>query len=83
MLKLTLYSKKECSLCDKAKTALDEFRRECEFDLEIVDIESDAALFEKYKYDIPVLLINGVEAAKHFIGVEKLRVLVKRAGLRQ
>ncbi|HLX64028.1 MAG TPA: glutaredoxin family protein [Planctomycetota bacterium] len=78
MLKFTLYSKPNCPLCDKAKAALHEFRRECVFDLDVVDIESDVQLFEKYKHDIPVLLTNGAEAARHFIGVEKLRVLVRR-----
>ncbi len=77
---LTLYSKPECSLCDKAKDALEKFRAERAFELTIVDIESDPVLFEKYKHDIPVLLINGAEAARHFIGLEKLRVLAKRLG---
>ena len=78
MLKFTLYSKLDCSLCAKAKTALEKFRGECEFELEVVDIEPDPALFENYKHDIPVLFINGIEAARHYIGVEKLRVLVHR-----
>jgi len=77
----TLYSKADCSLCEKAKEALQNFRGECEFELNVMDIASDPALLEKYKYDIPVLHINGVEAAKHFIGVEKLRVLAKRYGM--
>ena len=77
-MRFTLYSKTECSLCDKAKAALDEFRRECAFELAVMDIEADAVLFEKYKNDVPVLLINGAEAARHFIGLEKLRVLVRR-----
>lgn len=80
LLKFTLYSKADCSLCDKAKDALEKFRGECAFELIVTDIESDPALFEKYKNDFPVLLINGTEVAKHFIGVEKLRVLAKRFG---
>jgi len=78
MLIFTLYSKADCSLCDKAKDALAQFRRECVFDLIVSDIAADPVLFEKYKYDIPVLAINGTDVAKHFIGIEKLRVLVKR-----
>jgi len=74
----TLYSKADCSLCDKAKDALALFQRECIFTLTVVDIATDSNTFEKFKYDIPVLAINGVEAAKHSIGIEKLRVLVKR-----
>ena len=77
--RLTLYSKAECSLCDKAKAALDAVRAERAFELSVVDIAADPQLFEKYRYDIPVLLIDGVEAARHFIGAEKVRVLLKRA----
>jgi len=80
MLNFTLYSKADCPLCDKAKAALDEFRRECAFELEVINIESDATLLEKYRSDIPVLVSNGAEIARHFIGLEKLRVLVKRIG---
>lgn len=77
-LSFTLYSKADCSLCEKAKEALEQFKRECAFELTVTDITSNAVLFEKYKFDIPVLAINGEDAAKHFIGVEKLRVLVQR-----
>ena len=77
-LAFTLYSKADCSLCDKAKDALAQFKRERDFDLNVVDITTDPALFEKYKHDIPVLTINGADAAKHFIGIEKLRVLAQR-----
>jgi glutaredoxin len=77
-MKITLYSKAHCSLCDTAKAALEQLRRECAFDLEIVDITADSALLEKYQFDIPVLAINGTEAAKHFISLEKLRVLAAR-----
>ena len=75
---LTLYSKADCSLCDKAKDALAVFGGEVEFELIVVDIASDPALFSKYQFDIPVLFINGIEAARHFIGVEKLPGLVRR-----
>ncbi|MEI6236910.1 MAG: glutaredoxin family protein [Planctomycetota bacterium] len=77
-LNFTLYSKADCSLCDKAKVALAHFKSECYFALSVVDITTDSEAFEKYKFDIPVLAINGVEAAKHSISIEKLRVLVKR-----
>jgi glutaredoxin len=74
----TLYSKADCSLCDKAKDALAEFRRECVFDLIVTDISTDPALFEKYKYDIPVLALNGADVVKHFIDIKKMRVVAQR-----
>lgn len=78
MWNLTLYSKPDCCLCEDAKRAIYEFSKECELQLTVVDIGTDAALFEKYRNDIPVLLLDGVEIARHHIGLQKLRVLRKR-----
>jgi len=78
MWHLTLYSKPQCTLCDEAKSQLAEFAKECAIDLKIVDISQDKALWDKYQFDIPVLLVEGQEAAKHHIGIKKLRVLHKR-----
>jgi len=35
------------------------------FVLEEINIESDPALFERYRYEIPVITINGVEAFRY------------------
>jgi glutaredoxin len=78
MWRLTLYSKPDCCLCDDAKRAIDEFTRECNLTLEVVDISKDKALWEKYCYDIPVLLLDGEEIARHHIGLKKLRVIRQR-----
>ena len=62
---VVLYSKSNCSLCDKMKAEM--ARAGCDdlYTLRAVDIESDPELFARYRYDIPVLCINGVEAFKH------------------
>ena len=59
MLKLTLYSKKDCHLCDVAKNELDVLQNEIAFLIIEVDIEKDRDAFEKYKYLIPVIEIDG------------------------
>lgn len=59
MLKLTLYSKKDCHLCDIAKNELDDLRNEIAFSINEVDIEKDRESFEKYKHLIPVIEIDG------------------------
>lgn len=78
MWHLTLYSKPNCPLCDEAKKEINEFEKECAVKLDIVDISKDKALWEKYQFDIPVLMVDGQEAAKHHIGLKKLRVLHRR-----
>ena len=60
-----IYSRPGCHLCEEAKAAI--LRAGCsdEFTLEEVNIESDEDLLRKYKYDIPVIAIDGVETFIH------------------
>jgi glutaredoxin len=78
MWRLTIYSKPDCCLCDDAKRAIKEFARECNLTLKEIDISKDKVLWEKYCYDIPVLLLDGEEIARHHIGLKKLRVIRQR-----
>lgn len=61
---ITLYSKVGCCLCDEAREALDEVAANTPFDLREIDILSDPALFERYRYRIPVILKDGHEIAE-------------------
>jgi glutaredoxin len=61
---LTLYSKPGCHLCEDVRDLLEELRPQYGFTVEEIDITSDAALFARYRYDIPVLLRDGEEIAR-------------------
>ena len=69
---VTLYTKADCSLCDVAKAVLAKARSLQPHTLEAVDITDaeNAHLFAKYRYDIPVLSINGMFWSKHRITLE-------------
>ena len=43
------------------------------YSLEEVNIESDPALLTQYRYEIPVLCINGVEAFRHRLRADEFR----------
>lgn len=45
--------------------------------LEEINIESDADLFDRYRYDIPVLMIDGAEAFRHRLTAESFRTYIK------
>ena len=60
-----VYSRPGCHLCDDAKLAIETAGCSDRFTLEEINIESDEELLRKYKYDIPVIVINGVEAFIH------------------
>lgn len=56
---VTLFSKPDCGLCDALKADLTELQGEIEFILVERNIEEDAVAFERYRYLIPVLDIEG------------------------
>ena len=62
-----LFTKAGCTLCDVAKDVLANARAEHPHTLEAVDITDPehGEWWEKYKYDIPVLHIDGAYWAKH------------------
>ncbi len=64
---MTLYKKDDCCLCDEALKDLRLLQQEYPFDLKLVNIQSDPSLFEKFKFDIPVVAINGRVRLKHRI----------------
>ncbi len=55
-MRLTLYSKAGCHLCEEAKSKIDRLRARG-YDLEVAetDITTDPRLFERYRYTIPVI----------------------------
>lgn len=61
MLTITLYAKAGCHLCDEARDYLENAAADHEFELREVDIRHDPAIFERYRYRIPVILVNGEE----------------------
>jgi glutaredoxin len=57
---VVLFARPECHLCDQAREALTDLRREgYAFDLEEVDIDSSEALLREYLERIPVIAMNG------------------------
>jgi hypothetical protein len=44
--------------------------------LEELDIEGNPELFARYRFEIPVLFINGVEAFRHSVRVEEFRAYI-------
>lgn len=60
---ITLYTRKRCSLCDKAKNMIEELKEEWNFTLEEIDIDNSDKLTELYGIMIPVVQIDGEEVA--------------------
>ena len=78
MTKVVIYSKPECHLCDEAKAAIQAAGCEGEYTLEEVNIESDPELRRRYRYDIPVITLDGVEAFRHRVSPEEFRYALRK-----
>jgi len=70
---VTIYSRPDCHLCDEAKVAIQAADCAGEYTLNQVNIEEDPTLLERYKNDIPVIIINGVEAFRHRLRSDEFR----------
>jgi glutaredoxin-related protein len=54
MVKITLYFKNGCWLCDTAEEMLNGLKLKYDIHINKVDIESSDELYELYRFDIPV-----------------------------
>jgi len=62
MMVIEILTKNDCSLCDDMKEVVNRVVTDYPLKLVMTDIESDPALYEKFKERIPVLKINGIES---------------------
>jgi glutaredoxin len=60
---ITLYTRKQCSLCGKAKQIIIELKQDWDIILEEVDIDESDELTELYGIMIPVVKMDGEEVA--------------------
>ena len=79
MLNVTIYSKKECHLCEIAKEELKAIRREFDFTIKEVDIEKDTLSYDKFKNLIPVVEVDGKIISTGRVNGKKLIDLLKQA----
>ena len=71
-----VYSKPGCHLCDEAKAVIENAGVSDHFTLAEVNIKSDPELLRKYQYDIPVVMIDGVECFRHRVDVQEFRKMI-------
>ena len=79
-MKVTLYTRGGCHLCDEAKQAIESARRRTAFDYEEFDIDSDPRLRQLYNEEVPVIAIDGKKAFKYRVTpAELLKRLAARS----
>jgi glutaredoxin len=79
-MKVTLYTRRGCHLCDEAKQVIESVRRSAAFDYEECDIDTDPAWQRLYNEEVPVISIDGKKAFKYRVTAsDLLRRLAARA----
>lgn len=78
-MRIVLYSRPGCHLCDIAREVLAAERERTPFELEEISIEGDDALELEYQIRIPVVEIDGREVFEVEVDAAELARLV-RAG---
>ena len=81
--RVLVYTKPGCHLCDDMLDLLRSALRHCGVSVTERNIALDLDDFERYKHDIPVLVIDGREVARHRIGEAALLAALDAAGLRR
>ncbi|HEX8423495.1 MAG TPA: glutaredoxin family protein [Pyrinomonadaceae bacterium] len=76
---VTLYTRPGCHLCDEAKQAMLAADCRSRYTLQEINIDLDPSLTRRYGWDIPVVLVNGVETFKHRLTSSDFAREIKRA----
>ena len=73
MIRVEVYTKRDCCLCEDVKATLLRVRRDIPFELREIDIESAPVLHEAYKERIPFIVMDGRPAFKYHVDEAALR----------
>ena len=76
-LAVRLYGKPGCHLCEQAEELLEDLSGEHLLSIQAVDITADPALFERYRYEIPVIALADGRSLAGRINLSDLRALLR------
>jgi hypothetical protein len=71
-VKLLLYSRADCCLCEEMKAAIREVAAKMPLDLEEVDADSSPELKASFGDEVPLLFIDGRKAFKYRVTAKEL-----------
>lgn len=78
-LRVTLYTRPRCHLCDEAKAQMAPLLAQYGATLREVNVDGDAELRAQYGNDVPVIFLGSRKVAKHRINVEQFRRQLEEA----
>ncbi len=66
-MNLTLYTRSYCHLCEDMHKALLPYQQRYGFELELIDVDSDARLERRFDELVPVLMAGEEEICHYFL----------------
>ena len=75
--KFQLMSRQACCLCDDAVAVVSDFVAEGRCELEVLDVDQDAAWAAKYGMDVPVLLYQDTLCIQHRMSHEDINRILE------
>jgi glutaredoxin len=75
--RVTVYRRAGCHLCDAAEAVVARVARRA--DVEVVDIDANPALVERYTVRVPVVAVDGEEIAEFEVDPAALRAALRGA----
>jgi glutaredoxin len=76
--KLTVISRAYCHLCEEMMTTLRQFQGRYDFEIEVVDVDRDPKLEEKWGDKVPVLLDGERELCHYYLDLEAVDARLSR-----
>lgn len=70
--KLTLYSRRDCCLCEEMKAVIRRVASRVTLQLEEIDVDTSPELQERYGNEVPVLFIDERKAFKYRVTRKEL-----------
>ena len=72
IVKLIIYVRKDCHLCSDMISELKKLQAKLCFNIELVDVDSNAGLLEKYGEFVPVLMGDNAEICHFYLDAKAL-----------
>ena len=76
-IRIEIYSRPGCHLCDQARAVIEELRGKYAMTLRSINVETNADLETRYGMDIPVVFMNGEEAFRHRVTLSEFERKLK------
>jgi glutaredoxin len=79
LIRLRLYSRPDCHLCERMRREVDEILGQEKREWDVVDVDGDAELARRYGEEVPVLFVNDRLFAKVRLPRLASRLRLRRA----